>query len=85
MKKEEILKKHCIDGMYGGKESGGYEGPTDEIYLAMDEWAKEMAIGFANWMVDGTCDKLYGDYDGVVYFDKPPEELFQKYVQSLQK
>lgn len=54
MTKEEILNKHGTSSIYN--DGHVYDGGTPEIFEAMDEWAKQQAIGFAKWLSNHTQD-----------------------------
>lgn len=45
--KEEILKEHAGSQLYP---NGDYDGYSLDIYNAMEEYAKEVAIDFLNWV-----------------------------------
>lgn len=85
--KSELIKKFT-DGWVGGMTL------TDEkriVYPAMDEYAKEMVIGFIKWK-DGLeliKEKSYNHYlinysmGEWSLFAKDEEELFNKYLRTL--
>ena len=82
MTKEEILAKHYPDF---DEESGWmFDGPVSEVFKAMDEYAKQQSIEFAKFIVDGTWDNVAGDYDGIVSFEKEPDELYNLFLQQTQ-
>ena len=83
MTKEEILAKRIVE--FPDTE----EMTNDKIKLnvgkAMDEFAKQQSIAFTKWLVDGTYDKVTGDYDGIVSFAENPENLYELFLTEQSK
>lgn len=64
------------------------------VKIAMDEWSKEIAIGFYEW-VDKNKYEKYANSDAghIWYFNEPPtagkqtyfelSELFNQYIQTI--
>jgi len=76
LSKEAIIKKY---------EPYPNKAEVNIIGVMMEEYAKQEAMAFADFMVDGTYDYVSGDYDGIVTFDKPIEEIYNAYQQSKTK
>lgn len=76
MTKEEILNKwlkHRLVLEDAKKRYGRYD--LNIIEFAMDEYAMEVAIGFANWKDDYMCNPPIGKLS-------TNEELFNQYLKS---
>ena len=59
MSKEEILDKHATISLYTNDKRLDYW-----IGLAMEEYAKEVAIKFREWQDENTEGKIWENYDG---------------------
>lgn len=93
--KEDILNKHIYDNEEVSIPPY-YVFPDEQIQKAMDEHAKNIAIGFHNWREERFIDITYNiDYGGddnyipKITFKTPPprytiEQLYQSYLQTLQ-
>lgn len=89
MTKEEILK-NALGGVYGISEEVFKQEWKKELQ-AMDQFAKEVAIGFKKWS-DSFYIETGCDTDGYIYYSHvsgesdekfTEEQLFQSYLQSL--
>lgn len=90
MTKEEIWNSNVAGWRLSMTEKG-----YNNALKAMDEYAKEIAIGFHNWKEERFIDIRYNmDYDGEDYYipkviiETPPpkftiEQLFQSYLNSI--
>ena len=72
---EEILKK-CLGGVDGISDNGFKQEWRKELQ-AMDEYAKEMVIGYEIWL-DGELNN-----DSSFNYGKTPEQLYDQYLNHL--
>ena len=87
-RKEEILQKHY--GEFDISNGWMFDGPVQEVFNAMDEYAKEVAIGFDMWKMDGywqynKVEGFYFKWDSKIEERATPDQLFNQYIQSLTK
>lgn len=91
--KEDILDKREQD-YFQGPVYGEFYYKIEEIHKAMDEYAKEIAIGFAVWCENGGYE-LWDDEGDGVWFEigeagerikkLTNEELFMTYLKTFCK
>lgn len=80
MSKEEILNKKHFDGIENKPLN------EDNIFDAMDEYAKKVSIGFGKWCMEHGFIELTrheywsSDFDGRY----TEEELFELYIKSIE-
>lgn len=85
--KEEILLGHSGNQIYN--DGVVYDGATDSIYDAMDEYAKQVGIKFAEW-IDGEMyecflmtdegEKFWHDVHGKETY--PTEQLYSQFIEN---
>lgn len=85
-----IAKEEIIENFFGADLSGLAVEDTFNVFLSMDEYAKEQAIAFARWIANREGDVRMKLVDQNWYFesdtdgDNPmtEEELFKQYLQE---
>jgi hypothetical protein len=80
MTKEEILSNRVA-----GNDAGVYS--DDEIYIAMDEWAKQQAISFINWTLESGCQYSCTDENQWTNINDPYDsittaQLHDKFIEQ---
>ena len=86
---DKVLSKEEIQEARFGNYAKQFGGSvTVDIFCSMDEYAKQLAIGFAEWMQydygwGNLAGKYYSYADTDVEYDA--EELYEMYLQSLNK
>jgi len=87
-RKEEILKKYA-NGWVGCMTSGDKD---RIVYPAMEEYAQDRAIGFAEWLGENEYAKMWLGEQYVGWADKhlmkqnksvPIKQLYQQYLESI--
>lgn len=83
MTKEEILLKR-----EAGNDAGVY--PDEEIYKAMDEYAKQQVIAFTNWTTSSECMYSCSDEDQWTNIHNPhesitTEQLHDQFIEQQNK
>jgi Fic family protein len=86
--KEKILKDVAEKSEYVTYDDI-VENVKEEIHEAMDELSKIVAIAFAKWCMDNTCqdmnldnDWTYNPNDTQIFDSKTDDELFHLFTQS---
>jgi len=87
MTKKEILKKHSEGAIFA---SGMvYDGFTDAIYVAMDEYAKQQCLDLLKWKWGNVeSDGGYPDDKRFITYDNKsltPEELYNLFINNPSK
>jgi hypothetical protein len=86
MDKDEILKEH---GATLHDEAYQYSCDTEDLRRAMDEWAKEQAIAFVDWIVvegyKSFDHKIKGTWlKGGMSIAVPTQKIYNDYLLHLQ-
>lgn len=93
MSKKEILDKHRSRLSIIATPNGGEIVEIDFIETVMDEYAKEVAIGFGNWLLENGWKRGHDTAKDILYwykfddnknfFLKFTDEIFELYVMYL--
>lgn len=83
--KEEIIKKHYE----GFRMELGHvpEAPVEDAFKAMDEYSRQQAIVFAEWLKEEIMDNepVSGKWVTYDYGDKTSGELYELFLENQNK
>jgi hypothetical protein len=92
MTKEEIFKTFADPWLCDGLIGASYDGPNENIYAAMDQYAKQQAVEFAEWVSEKYHMTLRANGGKSVWHprymaldkknDIPVEELYAQFIES---
>lgn len=77
MTKEEILAKYCHTYALANIEE------YSNALSVMDEYAKQQAIEFVKWAIEG--GKIMGDNWGDAFIPGSEDELYDQFIESQSK